>query len=189
MKKNCQLIIISGHPAAGKTTLSKKIADKFNLPLVSVDGMKETFWKLFGADTDFEFNDKISQASFESLYYFIDANLAQRKSLIVEAYFNPSLASPRMNEIGEKYGAKLLQIYCDCSKDVLEKRFKERLETDSYHPVHKHTVKLYGLERIMNHLGKDDKRLDIDGKTYDLDTTDPENIDYEKLFEFIKSNS
>jgi hypothetical protein len=30
--------------------------------------------------------------------------------------------------------------------------------------------------------------LDIDGVTYDLDTTNPEAIDYEKLFNFIANN-
>jgi len=186
--KDCVLIIVSGHPASGKTTLSKKISEEFNLPIVSADGIKETFWELFGPSPDFELNDKIGKACFEILYYFINSILSKGKSLIVEAHFSPKINNKRINRIGKKFNAKLLQIYCNCDKNVLEKRFKERIIKSSYHQVHKHTIKLRGLDWVLNNFKKEKKRLEIKGKTYDLDTTDPKNVDYEKLFEFIKDN-
>lgn len=81
-----------------------------------------------------------------------------------------------------------MQIHCHCETETLRKRFKERMQTDGFHVGHKHTIKLYGEERILNSLGAENKRLEISGETYDLDTTSPEKIDYEKLFRFVRSN-
>ncbi|MFZ2189059.1 MAG: AAA family ATPase [Candidatus Moraniibacteriota bacterium] len=188
MVKNV-LILVSGLPATGKTTLSKKISEEFNIPLASADAIKETIWSTLGHDFDFEFNDKIGRTTFELLFYFIEASLSKGKSLVVEAHFNPERNNLRINELKKKFGTKLVQIYCDCETEALRKRFKERTKKDSYHAGHKHTIELYGEGRILNSLGNKNKRLEIDGATYELDTTNPEKIDYEKLFGFIKSNS
>lgn len=86
------------------------------------------------------------------------------------------------------YDVNLLQIYCDCETESLRRRFKERMKKDSYHKGHRHTIDLYGEERILHSFGVKDKRLDINGVTYDLDTTNPETINYEELFGFIENN-
>ena len=35
------LILVTGYGASGKTTISNLIADKFNIPVISTDGIKE----------------------------------------------------------------------------------------------------------------------------------------------------
>ncbi len=187
MSRN-SLIIISGLPGTGKTTLAKKISDKYHLPLVSMDAIKETMWNTMGHEFDFEFNDKIGRTAFELVFYYINETLCKEVSLVVEAHFSPERNNDRINKLKEKYETNLIQIYCDCETKALQKRFKERMIKDSYHKGHKHTISLYGEERVLNSLGTKNKRLDIDGVTYNLDTTNPEKIDYEKLFEFIESN-
>lgn len=187
MNKN-SLIIISGLPGTGKTTLAKKIADELGFVMVSMDAIKEVMWDTMGHDFDFEFTDKIGKTAFELVFYFIELSLPKGVSLVIEAHFHPEINNERFNKLKEKYGANLVQIYCDCETEALRKRFSERMEKDSYHKGHKHVIKLYGKERILNSLGTKNKRLDIDGETYDLDTTNPKAIDYEKLFKFISEN-
>jgi predicted kinase len=186
---NNLLIIISGLPGTGKTILSKKIGEEFRLPVFSVDEMKETMWDVIGHDFDFEFSDKIGRTNFELLFYCIHSMLSKGKSLVVEAHFNPEMNNKRIDELKEKYSAKLLQVHCYCESKTLQKRFSERMERDGYHLGHKHVINLYGKDRVLNSLNNNNKRLEINGETYDLDTTNPESIDYEKLFYFIKSNN
>ncbi len=182
------LIIISGLPGTGKTTLAKKIADEFGFVMVSMDEIKEVMWDTMGHEFDFEFTDKIGKTAFELLFHFLESSLSKGVSLVIEAHFHPELNNERFNKLKEKYGVNLIQIYCDCETEVLRKRFSARMEKDSYHKGHKHTVGLYGKEKILNSLGTKNKRLDIEGETHDLDTTDPAGIDYEKLFKFISGN-
>ena len=183
------LILVSGLPGTGKTTLAKKISEEFKIPLLSNDAIKETMWDTLGHDFDFEFTNKIGQTSFEVLFHCVNALASKGVSLVVEAHFNPEMNNPKLNDLKKKYGVNLLQIYCDCETETLRKRFKDRMETNpSYHAGHKHTVKAYGEERVLNSLGTKNKRLDIDGETYDLDTTNLETIDDKKVFEFIEEN-
>jgi predicted kinase len=188
MKKGT-LILVSGLPATGKTTISKRISEEFKLPLAGADAIKEVMWDSLGHKFNFEFSDKLGKAAFELLFYFIEASLLKGMSLVVEAHFHPEKNNQRFNDLKKKYGAKLLQVYCDCDTEVLQNRFKERMKTDAYHAGHRHVVGLYGEERILKSLKNKNKRLAIDGETYDLDTTNPDMIDYKKLFVWIKNNS
>ena len=142
-----------------------------------------------GHEFDFEFSDKLGKTAFELLFYFIEANLSKGVSLVAEAHFNPERNNERLNNLKQKYNINLLQIHCDCEIEALKKRFKERMKKDTYHEGHRHTISQYGEDRIMRSLGAENRiRLTIDGATYDLDTTNPEAIDYELLFGFISDN-
>lgn len=189
MKKYPTLIIISGLPGTGKTTLSKNISDKLNLPLVSADAIKEVMWDTMGHEFDFDFSDKIGRTAFELMYYFIEGSLLKGISLVAEAYFSPERNNERINQLKNKFNVRLLQIYCNCETNALQKRFKERMKKESYHKGHKHVISLYGEDRILDSLEAKNKRLDIDGATYDLDTTNPGSINYKELFQFISKSA
>lgn len=75
MEKKPTLIIISGLPGTGKTTLSKKISDKLNFPLIGMDAVKEVMWDSMGHEFDFEFSDKVGKTAFELVFHFIEASL------------------------------------------------------------------------------------------------------------------
>jgi shikimate kinase len=47
--KRSFLIIVTGAPAAGKTTVGRRLAEAFGLPFIYKDGIKEiwTFWRFW----------------------------------------------------------------------------------------------------------------------------------------------
>ncbi len=109
MKRN-SIIIITGYPGTGKTTLSMKIAKKFKLPLVSKDGIKETIWDAVGWKHDKKMTFNIGGASYDLIFYFTCACLGVKKSLIIEANFNPETHNKIFNKLRNKNNAKLLYI-------------------------------------------------------------------------------
>jgi adenylate kinase family enzyme len=63
------MILISGLPCTGKTTLARKIAQKFRLPLISRDDIKESLFDSLGWH-DREWSKQLGVASYQLLYYF-----------------------------------------------------------------------------------------------------------------------
>jgi predicted kinase len=65
------LILISGFSCTGKTTLARKIAEKYSLPLISRDDIKESLFDSLGY-SDREWSKKLGIASYDLLYFFTE---------------------------------------------------------------------------------------------------------------------
>jgi predicted kinase len=187
--KKFALIVVSGHGATGKSTLAKKISEKFDIPMVSPDEIKEIMWDNISWEHDKDEWFKFGATSFELMYYFFESMLSKGKSLVAEAHFHPEKNNSRLNNLKNKYGCTLIQVHCNATKEVLEKRFKERLDSENYHQGHKHGIRnIYNEEEFMAHVGHGDKMLDVDGEVMVVDTTDPKSMNYEEIFGFIEKN-
>lgn len=71
---NQLLILITGHPCTGKTTLGKRLAEELNLPFVSKDDFKELLFDTLGWK-DREWSKKLGTASYTILYHVAESIL------------------------------------------------------------------------------------------------------------------
>lgn len=69
-----RLIIISGMPGSGKTTLAKSISAELSLPLIEKDSIKELLFDSLGWN-DREWSKKLGKVSYELMDYFIEQQL------------------------------------------------------------------------------------------------------------------
>ena len=175
---NVVLIIISGAPGTGKTTLGKKFAEKFHLPLIHKDGIKESLFDSLGVG-DREWSRKLGISSYRLLFHFLESLLGAGVSLIVESNFKPE-SSQRFRELEKKYCFKSLQIYCHSRDDVLLQRYRMRSESADRHLGHLDNIVSYELEDDL--LKGIYKPLDIEGDIVYVDTTDFSKVDYESLY-------
>ncbi|MDX9914097.1 MAG: ATP-binding protein [Candidatus Moranbacteria bacterium] len=180
------LILINGLPGTGKTTLGKKIAEEFHLPFLCKDDIKELLFESLG-HSDRAWSKKVGAASFALLYQITESILKANKSLIVETYFTPKFDEKKFLDLKNRYGFIPFQIVCRCNGEILFERFKARAESDERHPGHDDANNLDGWREIL--LNEKTEALKIGGEVFDLDTKDFESIDYNKLFEAIKSTT
>jgi predicted kinase len=175
------LLIVSGLPCAGKTSIAERLAVELSLPLVTKDGIKELLFHALGWK-DRNWSKQLSQASVELLLYFAESQLAAGNSLIIESNFQPDLAAPRFRAMQARYEAVLFQVHCRAASDTLYERFKAR--TGTRHPGH---VDQEYLEEFPSILARSlQETLDLGCPAAVVDTTDFQKVDYPTLLKAVR---
>jgi predicted kinase len=176
------VIIVSGLPASGKSSLARQLARELQLPLIYKDGIKESLFDSLGW-RDRDWSRKLSQAAYRLLYYFLEAHLAAGRPLIVESNFQTD-AAVKFRELQEKYPFQPFQVLCRAEGSILLARFAARANDPDRHPGH---VDLETLEELKPALLKGNLApLEIGSEVVDVDTTDFSKIDLAGLCSRLK---
>lgn len=170
------LVIITGAPCNGKTTIAQHLAGKFRLPVVNKDGIKERLFDRLGWKTDSQWSKLLSLASYDLLYYFIDAQLKAGRSLITEANFKADIDTPQILGLHEHYAFTTFQIYCHANQETLIQRFVERGKSTERHPGHIDQMMAVDIRSSL--LKNEYRPLELAGQLIALDTTDLTRLDY-----------
>lgn len=178
------LVIVSGPPCTGKTTLSRRIAGELHLPLVAKDSIKELIFDCLGWK-DRDWSRQLGRATYDILYYFVEIQLAAGISQIVESNFTPDFASPRFRALKEKHNFLPCQVLCYTEGVTLAQRFTQRASSPERHPGHLDHLNYEELQETL--LKGKYEPLDIGGIVIEVDTTDFAAIDYKALLVSIKS--
>ncbi|WP_412470852.1 AAA family ATPase [Halobacteriovorax sp. RT-2-4] len=178
------LIIVSGLPATGKTTISKELAKEFSLPLIGKDIIKESLFDSLGVK-DRAWSKELGKASYPILYSFIKAQLNANKSLLVESNFSNQFDTPILKDFISKYDARVLTIYCECDGSVLFERFKTRSLSGKRHPGHQDHL---NFDEFKDSLSKGKiEKLELDCKSLTVNTTNIDDLDLTEVKVEIKS--
>lgn len=145
------LVIVSGLPATGKTTLAKALGDDLALSVFHKDHFKELLFET-RANPDAEI-DRATSRDFgkQSMYllYAIARELIRRGvSCIIEAYFHPELAAPELAPLAGV--SRLIQVHCAAEDALMVARYRARFEKGERHDVHFDATMVADLEQRIN---------------------------------------
>lgn len=160
------IIIVTGYPATGKTTLAQRLASELSLPLLWKDGFKETLAESLGWSTD-EWSRKLGIASWALLYQQVETLAAAGVAFVVEGNFDPIYATMRWQQVCARYSLRILQIRCETKPETLLARFQARITRGERHPVHRDQDS--ALQRLVHQgpLGW----IEVEGERLAVDTT------------------
>jgi len=178
------VILVSGAPGSGKTTLAERIAEELRWPLIYKDAIKERLHDLLICEDNTR-PQKLENASYGLLYYYVECQLRAGQSLIVESNFKPNFETDTLQALQKQYDFIALQVFVTAERDVLVERFRERANSEDRHPVHHDEDMVEDFETSLDQNQYD--VMNIDGPVIAVDTTDFEAVDYKALFEEIRT--
>jgi predicted kinase len=115
-----QLIVFTGLPACGKSTLADRLAVGMGVPAFAGD------WLMGGLEAAHGVLAELDRATYLEMYYNLLESLIVRQflleqSAIVDAMIDDQIAA-RWHRLAEGHGAKLLVVECICSDVVVYRR-------------------------------------------------------------------
>lgn len=192
-------IIVTGMPAAGKSTMAEAISKKLKLPVISKDAIKELLFDHVGFQSR-EGKVNLGIASMQIMYYVADQLMRTGQSFILENNFESS-SEHEMKALLEKYQYPVLtmtltgdyhtiyqrflkresspdrhrgHVVNDCYPEKKESDSNERKVTSISYENYVHGVKRRGFDTFS-----------VGGRQIKVDTTDFSQIDMEELLSQI----
>jgi predicted kinase len=160
------LVVVTGMPSSGKTTVAEGLARQLRLPLIAKDEIKQSLYESLGAD-DVASSGRLGAAAYTLIFALARAMLASGVSAIVEANF----FRDQEHEFAALPPHRLMQLHCEAPLTVLLERYANR----SRHAGHHDAEKIKGLPERFESGAHSPLRLP--GELIQLDTAQPVELD------------
>jgi predicted kinase len=122
-----RLVVVTGPPGAGKTTIAAALRDRLGLPLIAKDTLKEALGEALEIAGDRYASQRLGVATFRVQLGIVRELLVTGVSVIVEGNF-------RAAWFDDLPPAEIVQVHVTATPETLRRRMLER-DTDR-HPVH-----------------------------------------------------
>jgi predicted kinase len=129
------ILLVSGAPASGKSTLARQLARILRYPLISKDAIKESLFESLEASLARNVESReLSRLLSDAAMHVLWSLAPDCPQIILEANFRPKSEHERAR-ITALAGRKL-EIYCHCTLEEASRRFQERATKADHHPAH-----------------------------------------------------
>lgn len=126
------MVVVTGMPAAGKTTIAETLSRDVALPLLSRDRIKERLYDTLGVG-DVEWSGRLGRAAFALLFDGARVLIESGHAVVLEANFFRGTEQ----EFFSLPPHRVVQIHCAAPLDILVARYTERPRHQGHHDAEK----------------------------------------------------
>ncbi len=137
------VLLITGLPATGKTTLARRLASRYGLPLLGKDLIKEPLLDVLGA-RDAADSRALSDASFAVLFAMARELSVAGSHMLLEGNFRPGAHEPALRDVlpwieSAQAEDRFAQVLCRAEESERRARLARRQSDPTRHPSHRDT--------------------------------------------------
>lgn len=133
-RKPMYCILLTGIPAAGKSTMAEFLSEQLELPVISKDKIKEILFDELGFGSREE-KVKLGVASMEIMYDMAEQLMTCRKPFILENNFETASKEGLMTRLN-RYSYQAVTVTLTGDYSVIYQRFLARNESPDRHRGH-----------------------------------------------------
>lgn len=176
------LIIVSGLPCTGKTTIAKEISNRLNYPLIYKDGIKEILFDTLGFSNR-SWSRILSETTYDVMFYVVEALISTGNSLVIEANFPQQYTKTKIKGLLNIYQFLVFEVLCIVDPQVLLRRFEDRGMSGNRHPGHMDKEVIHEVNDLIT--DGYNGWLDLDSEFFKADLSNFDSAVYQKLMEKI----
>lgn len=126
------LIVVSGAPGSGKTTLARRIADDLALTLISKDAIKEALADAAGLPQTVEESSRLGDAAYAAVFALARSTLEAGRIAVLDSNFRRGRSERELVAVAA--GRPVRVIHCEADPATIKRRYIDRSSTR--HPSH-----------------------------------------------------
>jgi predicted kinase len=164
------LVVVSGPPGSGKTTLAHAIAESLPCPAICRDEIKEGMAHAQGQDFQGGHGDPLTQRTLPLFFEVVRVLITAGVTVVAEAAFQDARWRPELEPLGEL--AQLRIVRCNVDPAISFERVARRV-VDRPHHAKAHGDSTLGKEIAdWEQAFGSFEHVSIDARSIDVDTTD-----------------
>ena len=165
------LIVVTGPPATGKTTVARELARRLRVPIVGKDLLMERLYESIGSEEELE--HRLEDAALAILFAVVGAAVDAGVSIVAESNFDAESDQKPFRRLDREHELQIVQIHCWREEHELLRSFAHRAESGRRHPGHGDEPEDVGDVRAKLRAGLWDP-LDLDGELIEYEHEDDE---------------
>ena len=178
------LVVVSGAPGSGKTTLATRLSEELGLTLLAKDHIKEALAEAVGLPDDVAGSQRLGRAAYAATFSLAADSLAADRGVVLESNFRRGSSEPEIAALGS-WETRL--VHCTAPAGVAARRYESRFEAGERHPVHLDSERRAGLTEDLT-AGRFEP-IELGCPTLVVDTTSGYRPSLEEILTFVRAGS